>query len=308
MTSTTQAVTIPAIPPRQMLLGSLCAMVTVCIWSGWNIISRMGTLDTLSPNDITFLRFTVAGLISLPILFYYRARLRAAPLLLLLGMTTGAGAPYVWTASSGFLHAPAAHGVLIPGAMTLWVAIGSWLFFKEALPAARIAGYLLIAITIIWRLWTHSGGDIAMLFSDGWFLIASLLWTLYTLCNKKAGLPPLAAVAVVSTGSLVAYVLPYAATHTEHIAQLPLMPSLTQMAYQGIVVSFFALVSFNQAILFIGASRASAFAALIPATTTLLAMPILGEMPQLQDIGFVAMLSLGVLFATGLLSKRPGKV
>lgn len=286
-----------------MMLGSLCAMLTVCIWSGWNIVTRMGTTEALLPGDITFLRFLLAGLIALPILYLYREKVCAVPLYVLLGMALGAGAPYVWTAGHGFQHAPAAHGVLIPGIMTVFVALLSRWFFQETLRPSRVAGYALIGVTVLWRLWSHSRGDWSLFLADSWFIAAGLLWAGYTVLNRRAGLPPLAAVAVVSVGSLVLFCVPYAALQYEHLQTLPLIPSLKQMAYQGIVVSFVALVSYNQAIVYIGASRASAFAALIPATTTLLAMPVLGEFPTLPDIVFVTLLSLGVLFATGLFAR-----
>ncbi len=304
MSSSCSSVVVPAVPTRQMVLGALCALLTVLIWSGWNIVSRLGTTQALSPADITFLRFTLAGIVALPILWCYRRVVFSAPKQLLALMVAGAGAPYVLSASVGFDSAPAAHGVLIPGTMVLWVALFSWLWLKESLRPARIIGYGIIAVTIAYRLLTHGSTDLVLLSADGWFLLASILWAIYTLCNKQAALPPLAAVATVAVGSLLCFSAPYAALQYEQIAGLPLLPSITQLIYQGIIVSFVALMAYNQAIAYIGPSRASAFAALIPATTTLLAMPILGEVPTDHDVVFVAALSLGVLFATGLLAPR----
>jgi drug/metabolite transporter (DMT)-like permease len=286
-----------------MAAGAACAMVTVFIWSGWNIISRLGTTESLDAGSITFLRFLVAGVIAMPIVWRWRHAIAATKKHLLLMMMAGAGAPYVWIASLGFRDAPASHGVLIPGAMMLWVALLSMWILKEEVRPLRRFGYALLALTIITRVAMHSGS--ATLGADLCFLAASLLWAGYTIANKLSGLPPLAVAALVSLASMLGFSLPYGATHLHELQQLPMVPVITQMVYQGVIVSFVALVCYNHAIRLIDASRASAFTALIPLVTTLLAVPALQEYPTTGDLLCVGMLTFGVAFATGALRYVP---
>ena len=287
---------------RQFMIGSALAMTTMTIWAGWNVASRMGVTEALSAYDIVFVRFVLAGILALPLFIRFLPRFKQIPLPFLLIMIAGSGAPYVLLASIGFEDAPASHGALIPGSMLLSVAILSHIWFKESFNWLRISGYTLIAVTVIYRLISHSDG-LAYLIADGWFLLAGLFWACYTVVNKYTAIQPLEALALVAVGSMIGFCIPYLAMNYSHIPDLPLVPTLKQALYQGIVVSFVAFACYNKAIVLIGASRASAFAAAIPILTVLIAMPVLGEMPTTSDWWFVGLLSVGVLLSTGVLRR-----
>ena len=217
-------------------------------------------------------------------------------------MIAGSGAPYVLLASIGFVNAPASHGVLIAGSMLLCVAIFSRIWFKERFHPLRITGYVLIAMTVMYRLISHVDG-LDYLIADGWFLLAGVSWASYTVVNKYTGIKPLEALALVAVGSMIGFCIPYLMVSYEHLPNLPLIPSLKQAVYQGIVVSFIAFASYNKAIVLIGPSRASAFAAAIPILTVIIAFPVLGEIPTAADWWFVGLLTLGVLLSTGVMRR-----
>ena len=287
---------------RDFILGSALAMTTMTVWAGWNIVSRLGTTDALSAYDIVFLRFLVAGLLAMPLFIRYLPYFKTIPVHFSLIMIAGSGAPYVLLASYGFEDAPASHGTLIPGFMLLCVALLSWLWLKERFNPLRIVGYALIAVTVLYRLISHSDG-LAYFYADLFFLLAGVFWACYTVVNKHTGISPLQALALVSVGSFVGFCVPYGAMNFEHLQTLPPGPSITQMMYQGIIVSFVAFFCYNRAIGLIGPSRASAYAAAIPILTVLLAMPILGEFPTADDWWFVGLLTVGVLFSTGAMRR-----
>jgi drug/metabolite transporter (DMT)-like permease len=71
---------------------------------------------------------------------------------------------------------------------------------------------------------------------------------------------------------------------------------------QGVLSGIVALVAFNTGIERLGASKGAAFVALVPVVATLLAIPILGEWPDLAAIIGVMTTSLGVLLASGILT------
>lgn len=286
--------------PRQQLIGSGFAMITMVIWAGWNVVSRLGVTQSLTAYDITFLRFATAGLIALPFVWHYRKMIWAAPKWLMLIMVMGAGCVYVLVASKGFTYAPASHGVMIPGTMPLWVALLSWILFKEQFSRIRLIGYGIISLAIIYRVILHVTQRADYLTADLFFIGSGMLWACYTVANKKTALPPLAAMAVVSLGSALLYCIPYAVTHADAIAAYPLGQSLTQMIYQGVLTSLVGLLCYNRAMALIGASRASSFAATIPLLATLMGIPILNEIPTMADWLFVLMLSVGVLCASGV--------
>lgn len=288
--------------PRQIVIGCALALTTMLIWSGWNLISRFGVTHDLTVGQITFLRFTMAGLIALPITWAHRKAIFSKPKWALLLMVVGAGAPYLIPATAGFIHAPASHGVLIPGTMLLCVAILSHIIFKEHFRYTRILGYLMIAGTIFYRVASHGSTDLLMLQSDAYFMLAGLMWAVYTVTMKHTGMSPIAATALVSAGSLVLYCVPYGIIEFHTIRTLSVGQSISQVLYQGIMASFVALICYNKATALIGVARTSAFAALMPAMVMVLAIPLLGEYPRGEDITFAVMLSVGVLLSTGILS------
>lgn len=288
--------------PHALWLGAALALTTMLIWSGWNLISRFGVTHSLSVDQITFLRFTMAGLIALPITWVHRAAIFSKPKWALMLMVIGAGAPYLIPATAGFVHAPASHGVLIPGTMLLCVAMLSRIIFKEHFRPTRIVGYLIIAGTIFYRIASHGSTDRLMLQSDGYFMLAGLMWATYTVTMKHTGMSPIAATAWVSAGSLVFYCIPYGVLEFNTIRTLSIGQSISQVLYQGIMASFVALICYNKATALIGVARTSSFAAVMPVMVIVLAMPLLGEYPRHEDLVFAGMLSTGVLLSTGILS------
>ena len=219
-------------------------------------------------------------------------------------MLIGAGAPYVLISAIGFKYAPASHGILIPGTMPLWVALLSLFLFKEKFSGWRLLGYGLIFLGILYKLGSSLLMGMDWVLVDGYFLFAAILWAIYTVSNRKSHLSPLAATAWITSGTAFFMLIPYLYYQSRFPHSLDLMGSLTQIVYQGIFTSIVSLITYNKAIEIIGASRTSAFAALVPAMVTLLAYPILDEKPTLRDLAFVACMTLGVLLASNLISKK----
>jgi threonine/homoserine efflux transporter RhtA len=72
-----------------------------------------------------------------------------------------------------------------------------------------------------------------------------------------------------------------------------------QVIFQGIVVTIISLVLYGRAVLILGASGGSAFGALVPALSALLAIPLLGEWPTASGWVGVVLISAGVYLASG---------
>jgi drug/metabolite transporter (DMT)-like permease len=67
---------------------------------------------------------------------------------------------------------------------------------------------------------------------------------------------------------------------------------------QGVLTAVISLVWYGRAVSILGASRAASFAALSPAMTALMAIPVMGEVPGLQDWIGIVLISLGVYFVS----------
>ena len=116
---------------------------------------------------------------------------------------------------------------------------------------------------------------------------------------RQAKLDPIHAAALVSTGSLVIYVPIYLALRGFHVAAVPLADLTTQVVFQGIVVTIISLVFYGRAVVILGASGGSAFGALVPALSAVLAIPLLGEWPTASGWVGIVLISAGVYLASG---------
>jgi len=128
------------------LTGAACGLAAVSIWASWHVLTRLAVTTNLDANDITALRFGVAGLLLSPVVVrhgFALDRLRWSGLAVLI---CGLGAPYALVAAAGLRFAPAYDsGALNPGSMPLFVALIAATFRLEQLGTTRKLGLLLIA-------------------------------------------------------------------------------------------------------------------------------------------------------------------
>jgi drug/metabolite transporter (DMT)-like permease len=75
---------------------------------------------------------------------------------------------------------------------------------------------------------------------------------------------------------------------------------LAQLAVQGILSGLIAIFSYGFAVAALGAARAAAFSALAPVLATIGGAVLLGEEPASGDLASIALVTLGVVLASGL--------
>lgn len=289
---------------KKYLTGAAWGLFAISVWAGWILLTRYGVTTSLSPYDITALRFGCAGLILLPIVVREGFGLRKIGFRLWAIICFGAGVPYVMIASSGLQFAPAAHaGALIPGTMPLWAALLAMYFLKENISGIRKLGLTLIPIGIV----IFVGAGLTHFETGYWrghllFLTAAMCWASFTVAMRKAsdaGFTALHAASVVSVVSAILYVPVYIFWLPHRIADAPMSAIVIQTIYQGIFVSFVSLFAFARAVSILGASLGASFASLVPALAMLAAIPLLGEVPKPADYLGIAAVTLGVFLSSG---------
>jgi drug/metabolite transporter (DMT)-like permease len=283
------------------LRGAVFGLAAVSIWAGWGAMTRLAVITNLDAWDIPALRFGVAGLLLLPIVIRRGLALDRLGWPGLAGLIVGTGAPYALVVALGLRFAPAYDaGALNPGCMPLFVALIAALFLGEKLSKTQKIGLsLILSGALIIVVWHGTTWSISRSMGDALFLVASFLTAGYTVIMRKSKLDPAHVAALVATGSLVVYAPLYFGVRGLHLAQVPVAELTIQMIFQGIVVTIISLVLYCRAVLILGASAGSAFGALVPALSAVLAIPLLGERPTASGWVGIVLISAGVYLASG---------
>ncbi|MGB3433447.1 DMT family transporter [Achromobacter sp.] len=291
-------------------IGVLCGLAVALIWSGWTVATRLAMKTSLAPADVTMLRFGVSALFLWPILLRQGMRiegLRRIGIGRVCIMLVGAGVPFMMAASVGMRFAPASHvATLMIGSMPIWVALLSAALYGERFSRMQVCGLLSVIAGAAcmggYALMAHRAQDEWL--GDLLFLCGGLLFASYTVTQRRSGISPWQATALVNVGSALIFAPVYFLFLSPGIFSAPLRDVLFQVVAQGIFVAILAMFFYAEAVRRLGAPRASIFGALAPALAMLIEMPVLGEFPSAATLAGIALVMAGVvLMVTG--AKRP---
>jgi drug/metabolite transporter (DMT)-like permease len=296
----------PKSQSRQTLLfGTASALGAILIWAGWIVATRHAA-QTLDISIVALLRYGIPALVLMPL--WLRTGLVPANVSkrILLALIIGAGTPFFLAAAFGMRFSPAAEvGPLLPGTMPLFVALLAGVFYHEQMSNLRKAGFVLIAIGVAvivgLQMMTATPTDVS---GHTLILVSALLWAIYTIALRRSGLSAFEATALISVWSAIS-LLPFGIMPLiEALQQGRTSEIALQALIQGVLSGVVATILFAFAILRLGPSRAAAFAALLPALVAILAIPVLGEVPDsVAVIGIVAT-SFGVALASGAFDRK----
>jgi drug/metabolite transporter (DMT)-like permease len=292
------------ISSRPALMGSLAALASVLIWSGWIVFTRHGVTTDMPPASLGLLRYAIPTLVMLPLLLRSGPAYRRAGWLKCAIMICGSGAPFFLVCSQGMILAPAAQvGVMLPGVMPMFVALFSLLLFGERYSGARLLGYGLVLAGVL----ALGGASLLEAGFGDWrghalLLVSAASWACFTLAFKRSGLTAWQAAALINAASVVIMVAVNAFGDNPPLWSVPWQTLAIQGFAQGILSGLLALAAYTYAVGVLGASKASAFVSLTPAFTAVLAAATLGE--QLDGVTIAAVLGvgIGVALASGIAS------
>jgi drug/metabolite transporter (DMT)-like permease len=287
------------------LVGSLAALGSVLIWSGWIVFTRHGVTTDVPPVTLGLLRYAIPALIMLPLLLRSGPAFRRAGWLKCVVMVCGSGAPFFLICSLGMTFAPAAHvGVMLPGVMPMFVALFAFLLFGERYTGARLVGYGLVLAGVLGL----GGANLLAAGAGDWrghalLLLSAASWACFTLAFKRSGLTAWQAAALINAVSAILMVAIDASQDGPSLWQIPWqIPWQTVAAQgfaQGILSGLLALAAYSYAVGVLGASKASAFVSLTPALTAVIGAVTLGELPDAATVIAVLVVGAGVALASG---------
>ena len=285
------------------------AFLTVIIWGMWPVYTRLGLIGSLRPDDLVALRFGISGLLLLPFLLKTARHISRPVWIEGVLLATCQGAPFVLLLAIGLMFAPANHApALTTGLMPLFAAILGLVFFRCRIDLVRLIGLTLILCGAL----ILPGKDLftgsAVLFGDFMFVCASIMAATYALRAGRLGLSAIQGAGIVCVYSMVGYLPAYIMCGGAHrLWEAPTSELVFQATYQGVLMGTLSMFTFNKAIGLLGAPTASAFVSLVPVVATLIAIPVLHEIPSLSELTAIVAISCGVLVATGLTSREPAE-
>lgn len=291
------------IPTHRLHLfkGFAAAAAVIMIWSGFNIVSRLGGRSPLTPYDMAAIRFVFSGIVCLPFVLARWHRLRWQRLAVLAAF---GGLSYGLLVYSGFSLAPTAHaGILVNGGIPFATALIAWLILGHR-PGIRSEFALLVAGLGIVLIGIHSFGQFSGAPAHQWvgdvfFLLAAICYASFGLLLKHWHVSPLEATIGVAVISMVCYTPVYLLFLPKAIATVPLSFILLQGVYQGILAASIAGLLFAYAIHNIGPQRATLMLAMVPGISAVAAVPLLRESLDAVTIAGVVLVTIGaVLGAT----------
>ncbi len=296
----------PSFLYRPETRGFALGLIASVIWGSYLALSRAGVSSGLHATDIAALRFGVAGIIMLPWLLRHTASTaRDISMTRALALSAVAGPLFIVIGVGGYMFAPLAHGAVVqPAAVTLGSIGLAYFLLGDRPTSSRVIGIgiILCGLAIIaGPSLLASGASTAI--GDLLFMSAGLMWALFAVFSKRWGVSPVAGTAVVSVLSAVVFVPFYVLViGPERLLAISWQMLAAQVVVQGVLSGVVAVIAFSAAVRTLGVGRASVFPAMVPAFAIAIGAPITGELPTTLQFGGLAIVTVGLLAAIGVLT------
>lgn len=258
--------------------GYVFVAITMCIWGGFTITSRLNAQWGISAWDITALRFALAFCILMPILIYKKDTAflwKKRPFLL--AMIGGVG--YCLTSYSAFHYVPAAHAaIFLNGCIPLCTAVAGFLLFKEPFDRHTwISLMIMLAAIGIMSFLMYQETGIAFGFGDMLFFFSAIWWGIFTVLLRQWKLSAWHAMTSVAIWSALIYVPIYLVFLPKNLTEPQPLHLVLQVIFHGVFVVMIATLAYVEAIKRLGAFKTGSIVTLAPFIAAILAVPLLNE-------------------------------
>ena len=292
-------------PPDSTRSGLIAIFFTVCIWTGFILVSRHGGKSVLTGWDVTALRFGVGALIAL----FFLPRVKLPPYKAILLFSVFGGVGYAVAVYAAFRMAPAAHAaVLLPGSLPFATALIAWLWLRQKpSPRQRIAlALVFIGITLTAADTFSHGAHLTgmQMLGDLLFLCGSTSWAVFTLLLRRYPMSPLTAAVSTTLGSAILYLPVWWIFLPSTLSQAPIAEIAMQALYQGVLVVFVAMMLYTFAVRRLGAQTVALLMAIVPGLSALAAVPVLGEPLSWLTLAGLGAVTIGAIFGARAMSPK----
>lgn len=308
---------------RRLLQGIAVGLVAASIGALYTVFARWGIGHGMDATDMTFLRFAVAGVLTLPLLaravlqdrerFFAQWRVWLAVSLL-------AGPLFGLLMFTALQWAPASHAAVFPfTAMSVMGTLLSAYFLGDRLTLRKFCGIAVVITGLV----ILSGLELATmtgraLVGDALFIAAGSLWAGFGIVMRRNQLNPLTATSAISFVALLTYVPVYLMyVGVERLLAIPPSVLWTELLIQGVIAGAGTLYTYSKMVSLLGPARAAVFPALAPGIAALLAWPVLSHVPTATELTGLLISVAGLLWTVtsppagsrpqGKSSQQPGQ-
>ena len=258
--------------------GYLFVCITMCIWGGFTILSRLNLHWHVSAWDLVAMRFAIAFIILMPVLVYKKdLAFLWHPRPIILALTGGLA--YCLTVYTAFLHAPAAHAaIFLNGCIPLCTAVAAYLLFKQPFDKHTwlSLSIMLSALALMSYLMLHEQAS-AFGLGDILFFLSAVWWGIFTVLLKQWKLSAWHSMASVAIWSALIYLPIYILFIPKHFQEAEPVHLLVQGVFHGVLVVIIATLTYVAAIERLGAFKTGSIVTLAPFIAAVIAVPLLNE-------------------------------
>jgi len=286
-------------------------LVTSLLWGG-NFVVAKTLVAHASPMTLTLVRWLIAVIVLLPLVWWKEKRLvpaKAALVPLCLMGITGVALFNIFQ----FLaleRTTSTNAGLISTMNTMSIALFSFAFLKEKINGLQLLAMVLSLIGVFLVL---SKGDWQLLWhfqlntGDLWMVAAVCVWGLYSVCSKWAMQTTSPLMATLYAGLFgVLILVPF--TITDFTFSEIDSSFILSLLYTGVISTVVCMVFWNIGVQQLGATTSGIFLNFNPIFTALLAFLFIGEqLSWLQGIGGIIVI-LGCYLFTHFKTKTPQAV
>ena len=291
----------------QQLGGVVAASLVICIWSTWLVVSRAGSQSELTIFDLAALRYGVSGIITIPLICYFKPWKKLAIYKMVIIMIC-LGPLYVFCVFGGFLYAPVAHGgVFLNGSLPVLTLFIGIFFLSKKVSYTQFVGLILIVFASILFL-RDSDATVTLntLKGDILFFISAIFFSGYLVLARRWNISMMEVVFCSSTLNCLVYLPIWFLFIPKGNFDASSAHFFLQMFYQGFMPNVVGLLLVAYAAKNIGAAATAAFLAGVPPLSTLLGFFFLNE--NLGFLGWVSVVIIvpGIILAA--INKKVGQL
>lgn len=267
------------------------------------------SLQDIGPFTLAFLRFGIAALVFLPIAWgQYRIERKdilKVILMALFGVTVNITF-FFW----GLELAPSINMSLIASAGPIFIIFGSYLFLKERVTSKVILGALVGLLGVMSLIFIpFLAGDHRLNSVGNVLFVISVMGSVAQTLIARRIMEKYVAVTI-AFWSFAIGAITFLPLFLIEVSQVGFLPNITLQSATGIIYGAFlasclGYYLYYYALRYLSAAEVSVFIYMDPVVTVLVAIPLLGEIPDLTFITGALLVFGGIFIAEGRLNWHP---